>query len=162
MGGKGSGVGGGLVPGNGEKYNVRGIIKVNRFGRSHRPSKYESVEEMEHWIEKYFEMVDELGMKLTFTGLRNWVIGNDDIPRFFETYGPEYEQAYKLAESAVEEQYESITTDGATAGAIYILNNRRKKDWSNKQEYDFTSGGKPMEPAVFKGVGAKDSDDDSD
>lgn len=121
-----------------------------------RPPVYNTAEEMQAAISKYFH--DEVKKKIiilgsgkqkhtveievpTITGLC-YSIGFESRQSFYDyEKKPEFSYTVKRARLFIEKEYEEQLQTGNTTGAIFALKNF---GWSDKSEVDHTTGGQPI------------------
>jgi len=133
-----------------------------------RPAMFSSPEELSSLIKQYFELFEEettkeqrkaKGIEVyenrpTITGLTLF-LGFESRQSFYEYESkPDFTYTIKTARTKIENLYENMLgTRSGTVGAIFALKNM---SWSDKQEFDHTSGGEkiqvPPHINVFSGA----------
>jgi hypothetical protein len=117
--------------------------KGNQFAKgittNGRPPKFETAQELLDCVVSYFEDCEKEEIKATITGLTLWLgfesrSSLDDYVKRSE----DYSYIIKRAKLAVENSYE---LSGGTID-IFALKNM---GWSDKQEFDHTTGGQPFQ-----------------
>jgi hypothetical protein len=103
-----------------------------------RPRKYDSPEQMQQAIDKYFAETEKitvcgLALALGFTS-RNALLA-------YEGYSDEYFGTIKTAKARIEEYYEQHLTDAKAAGSIFAL-----KNFGWRDERSMNIGGPDGEP----------------
>jgi len=107
-----------------------------------RPPKYKTPEELQKKIDEFFQETEEEKPKITITGLC-YHLGFSSRQSFYDLEEKEeFTYTIKKARLRVEMFYEELLLSRATTGAIFALKNL---GWSDRQEIDHTSGGKPLQ-----------------
>ncbi len=107
-----------------------------------RPRKYESPDQMQAGIDKYFDEAE----KITICGLAlalGFVSRNSLLD--YEDYSEEFFRTIKRAKARVEQYYEEHLVANNAAGSIFALKNF---GWQDKVGHDLTSDGKPIVPVI--------------
>lgn len=131
-----------------------------------RPRMFETPEQMEPLIEKYFADCDAASRPYTMPGLAN-ALGFIDrkSPAEYARKFPEFTATIKRARLRIEEQRNiQLITESNVAGKIFdLLNNF---DWKDKQELQHSvEQRRPIVKVVYKNrldVPAKDADGDTE
>lgn len=107
-----------------------------------RPRKYDSPEQMQEAIDRYFESCDEEENPITVTGL---ALALDFTSRKelinYENYSEEFYHTIKKAKLRIEQAYEKRLVKRGNGGDIFALKNF---DWTDKQ--DLNIGGQGDNP----------------
>lgn len=124
-----------------------------------RPLKFKTTEELESKGKAYFKECDKKHLPYTITGLANFLdtsretlINYEERDEFFDTV--------KRLKGKVEEYAETLLFLGKNAaGPIFALKNF---GWSDKQEIDHTTKGKPLPPSILANINVSNNDGDSE
>lgn len=127
-----------------------------------RPPKWETKEELQELIDKYFlSLVDENGKYQsppTITGLaialgtnRETLCNYEEKDEFFDTV--------KEAKSRCEQWVEENALIGKANPTFSIFNLKNNYGWKDKTETDFTTNGKDLTPVLVEFINGKDNTD---
>lgn len=132
-----------------------------------RPLKFKTPEELEAKGKAYFKACDKNSQPYTITGLalslgttRQTLLEYEGEVEGREEKSKEFADTVKKLKTIVEEYAERMMYLGKNAaGPIFALKNF---GWSDKQEIDHTTKGKPLPPSILANLNVSNHDGDKE
>lgn len=132
-----------------------------------RPLKFKTPEELEKKAMAYFKSCDKKHEPYTITGLalslgttRQTLLEYEGEVEGREEKSKVFADTVKKLKTMVEEYAEKMMYLGKNAaGPIFALKNF---GWSDKQEIDHTSKGKPLPPSILANINVHNNDSDAE
>ena len=113
-----------------------------------RPALFNTVEDLEELIERYFAECDLTSKAPTITGLALHLgFESRQSVYDYEKRSDEFSYTIKRSRLRVENSYEKHLLSNTATGAIFALKNF---GWADKQEIDHTTKGESINPTPIK------------